>query len=322
MMFHLRGFIVLQVLFRFISFLVFAEWPRALWYHRVSHKNTGGLCLSCVLLTNAAWDLWDTFEIQCIWIYGVSLCRKYTKLIQFYPKPKLLMWRPKNAQKRKKLKLSFVTDIVLNQKIWLDLCLLFKIKLCISHHTKESFDILPANNGNVEVLNIVLSIHDHRESAKGKYMLTHTSQFLGHQHFRKLYWTNTIVCETLIDSTMDTVVFLEAETSECQVALFFWGFTMYVAIGNENLQLSSLHRQLLRSQNNAWGRGKCSFNSFTMKESSNCIAMPQHWGGGDLSYRCDIILIHCPDPSAEKKDVSYIFILVIFLCLPHNMWHY
>ena len=101
MMFHLRGFIVLQVPFRFISFLVFAEWPRALWYHRVSHKNTGGLCLSCVLLTNAAWDLWDTFEIQCIWIHGVILCRKYTKLIQFYPKPKLLMWRPKNGQKKK-----------------------------------------------------------------------------------------------------------------------------------------------------------------------------------------------------------------------------
>lgn len=76
MMFQLRGFIVLRFPFRFFSLLVFVKWPWGLSVSLSESQNTGNLSLLSVLLTNAAWDLWDTMEIQCSWIYGISLCWK------------------------------------------------------------------------------------------------------------------------------------------------------------------------------------------------------------------------------------------------------
>lgn len=128
--------------------------------------------------------------------------------------------------------------------------------------------------------NLLSTIMMKNHSQAHKYVLRHTYRQI-RAHTNKPYINVWVIKSSKVKklkpdlSNTKILNYINSVISEAESRFLclFWKVDL-VAFGEENFQLSSLHRQLLPSRNSAGGRGECSFNSFTMKESSNCIATP------------------------------------------------
>lgn len=163
MMFHLRGFIEPRLSFRFISSLFSAEWPKGLSVSSDESQNAGNGSLLSLVLTNVACDLRDTLGKCSAAEFIVQSALEINQAYSIYPASQC-------QDPRKGIKCTFFRWQVcchLLLKTWFSFLfpVIFMVSLCYSVNfvfcRRLSFDILPANNGNLEVF----CIHDQRESA-------------------------------------------------------------------------------------------------------------------------------------------------------------
>lgn len=99
MMFHLRGFTVLQLPLRFISLLFLAEWPRGLSISWNESQKAGNVSLFCLWCWQMQHEISGTHWKFNAGKFMVQSVLEMNQAYSIYPKPNLSMSKPKKENK-------------------------------------------------------------------------------------------------------------------------------------------------------------------------------------------------------------------------------